>query len=263
MSLEGRSFDLANAATLRPLLGREVAAVFQNPSGMLDPLLRIERQLVEAVVRHKQLTAPAAVDRARKLLRDVGFRDVDRVMRAYPHELSGGMSQRVAIVMALMSGPKLLVVDEPTSALDANVRVEVMERLSRLAKEEGAAVLLVSHDLGLISRFCDEITVLYGGHVMEQGPARDVVVDPAHPYTRALLSCAPDWHRPARLPLTTIEGKPPLPGAWPGVCIFSPRCPVVCERGLMERPALMSVGSRECACFRAVGQPTATQGSRS
>jgi oligopeptide/dipeptide ABC transporter ATP-binding protein len=219
----------------------ETAVVLQNPSAMLDPLKKVGDQLTEAVVWHGLLERRAAIARADALLSKMGFPDPSDVRQLYPHQLSGGMAQRAALTMALMGQPRLLVVDEPTSALDAHLRVEVLQIIQRAARDEGSAVLLVSHDLALVSQFCDEVSVMYAGRVIEVGPARRVLEQPAHPYTRMLTSAAATVDAPPRRPLAVIPGAPPAAGQWPSGCVFEPRCPYRFDRCTVERPALPTV----------------------
>jgi oligopeptide/dipeptide ABC transporter ATP-binding protein len=205
--------------------------------------------------------APAA-ERARDLLRRLGFTDVDRVLRLYPHQLSGGMAQRVAIALALMPAPQLLIVDEPTSALDANVRVRVLELVRALAIEQNAAVVFVSHDLSLVGRFCDRLVVMYAGRIVEQGDTIDVMDAPRHPYTQALLGCAVTTEAIPRERLASIGGAPPAPEEWPAGCVFAPRCPHAWELCRAERPETVEiVPGRSAACHlveRAGEQPGAS-----
>jgi oligopeptide/dipeptide ABC transporter ATP-binding protein len=232
----------------RAALGREYGVVLQNPAGMLDPLVRVGSQLVEGVTRRKQMRKREARARAEELLRAVGFRDPSSILALYPHQLSGGMSQRVGIVMALMPRPAVLVVDEPTSALDAQLRVEVLEMIRGAALDHDCAVVLISHDLSLVSHFCDDIVVLYAGHVLEQGPQSTVLADPRQPYTQALIACAPTLEADRGEPLPTIPGTAPAPGSWPTGCLFQPRCPLAFDRCERERPELRPIQQRLAAC---------------
>jgi oligopeptide/dipeptide ABC transporter ATP-binding protein len=245
--------DLASGDSVRCMLGHEIGVLLQNPGAMFDPLVRVGRQMIEGVVRKGVLTKVAARDRGRELLREAGFTDPDRVMSLYPHELSGGMAQRVGIASAVLGAPKLVLADEPTSALDASIRLDVLRLLDRVTRESGAALVIISHDLGLISRFCSSVTVLYAGHVAEQGPTRAVLDDPQHPYTRALLDCIPTPESRRGEPLRTIPGAPPAPGQWPAGCVFAPRCPLAHERARLERPMLRSRDAHAAACHLAFG----------
>lgn len=240
--------DLSKRDARRRRLGRDVGFVLQNPMGAFDPLVRVGPQLTEGVLVHKMMRPSAARKRAIRLLDALGIRDPEEVVTLYPHQLSGGMSQRAAIAMAMMPSPPLLIADEPTSALDANVRIDVLRVLREVAAEEGSAVVVVTHDLSLVSRLCDWIAVMYAGRIVESGLTRDVLAAPQHPYTSALSACVPTLATPPRTRLPAIEGSPPAPGAWPPACSFEPRCPAavgVCAR---ERPNLLSCGDRRAAC---------------
>jgi oligopeptide/dipeptide ABC transporter ATP-binding protein len=253
---ESGSWDLSAPQELRRLRGRDLGVVLQNPVGMFDPLVRVRHQLTEGVVRRRVMRKRQALERARELLASMGFGDAEAVLELFPHQLSGGMAQRVAIAMALMPHPRVVVADEPTSALDAHLRVEALELLRHVAREQDAAVLLVSHDLGLVSHFCDSITVMYAGRVVERGATAAVLGRSQHPYTRALLECSPALDAIPHSSLPTIPGAPPPPGAWPPACVFEPRCPLAFARCREERPALRSDGGRAAAChlaFEAVG----------
>ncbi|HZV74262.1 MAG TPA: ABC transporter ATP-binding protein [Conexibacter sp.] len=248
--LGGREYDARKGA--RSALGRDAALVQQNPITALDPLARVRKQLVDGVLRLGLMKHEAADARARELLGRLGFNDVERVLRLYPHQLSGGMAQRVCVALALMPSPELLIVDEPTSALDANVRVRVLELIRELAIEQRAAVVFVSHDLSLVGRFCDRLVVLYAGRIVEQGDTTDVMGVPRHPYTQALLGCAVTTEAVPRQPLTSIAGAPPAPEEWPAGCVFAPRCPHAWERCVAERPQPTVLSSshqpRDAAC---------------
>jgi len=239
---------------VRALLGVETSVVLQNPLGMLDPLLRVRDQLVEGVVLRGGMDAAAARERATGLLAQMGFSDPEAIMALYPHQLSGGMAQRVATAMGMMPRPRLLVLDEPTSALDAGVRVEVLRAFARAAKEEGTGVILVSHDLGLVSHFCDQVTVMYAGRVAEQGPTRQLLQAPAHPYTVALLEASATLWAKRREPLRTIAGAPPNPSARPPGCAFAPRCPRATDLCTAQRPPLTAGAGRELACHHPHGE---------
>jgi oligopeptide/dipeptide ABC transporter ATP-binding protein len=247
----GPELELADRDAVRRLLGDRLSVVLQNPLGMLDPLFRVGAQLVEGVCRKGRMTSAEAEARADRLLRAMGFAQPEAVRRLYPHELSGGMAQRVATAMAMMTSPSLLVLDEPTSALDASVRLEVMRLVRELTTEERTGVCLVSHDLGLVSHFADAVMVMYAGRVLEAGPTADVLRAPAHPYTRALIASSPSLDVPRRQPLKVIEGAPPPPGSWPAGCVFEPRCPRAAEPCRAERPSLAAVGAGRAACHYA------------
>ncbi|MEU3274246.1 ABC transporter ATP-binding protein [Saccharomonospora sp. NPDC006951] len=229
-------------------LGRSAGMMLQNPVGSFDPLQRVGPQLIEAVVRARVMTKGEARERAAGLCDYLGLGDPDRLFRLYPHELSGGMAQRTALALTLMPSPRFLVVDEPTSALDANLRVDALRLLRSIAGETGTAMVLVSHDLGLVSRFCDSIAVLYAGHVVESGSTADVLDDTSHPYTKTLLACSLKLDRPGRMPLPTLGGEPPQPGEWPSGCHFHPRCPDSQELCRIESPKFVTEAAHGAAC---------------
>jgi oligopeptide/dipeptide ABC transporter ATP-binding protein len=253
MSVEGR-LELAGRDVSGPGAHRAATdggIVFQNPAGMFDPLCRIGDQLVEAVVYQRRMGRPEALSRALELLGQMGFPSPSDIVRLYPHQLSGGMAQRAAIAMAMMPQPRLMAVDEPTSALDASLRVEILALLRDVAKAEGSAVMIVSHDLNLIGRFCDEIAVMYAGRVVEAGPTAAVLHQPEHPYTRALMATAPSTTSPARTPLPTISGASLTPGSWPVGCVFQDRCGDTFDRCRVTRPLLAKGRSHAAACHLA------------
>jgi peptide/nickel transport system permease protein len=198
-------------------------------------MFRVDSQLTEQIRRFRGVGKRAARDIAADALRRVGISDPERVLRAYPHELSGGMAQRVTIALALTGGPKLLIADEPTTALDVTVQAEILDLLRTLVVRDGIAIILVSHDVGVIADVCDRVAVMYAGEVVEHGTVADVLESPQHPYTSALLTANPHVSGgqpiPVRLPM--ITGSVPVPGAWPQGCRFAPRCPwasAECER---------------------------------
>jgi oligopeptide/dipeptide ABC transporter ATP-binding protein len=245
--------DLSNAALLGPLRGRDIGLVQQNPMTTFDPLLRLGAQLIEGVVRRRLLSGREARERAHHLLSLLGFTDPPAALGRYPHQLSGGMSQRMAIAMALMPRPSVIIADEPTSALDAHLRIDVLSLLRSIGRDEGAGIILVSHDLGLVSHFCDTVTVVYAGRVVERGRIEVVLREPAHPYTVALLACSPALDAPPRQPLRAIGGTPPVPSAWPPGCVFEPRCPRAVDRCRVEPPELRDRSGRGAACHLAFG----------
>ena len=245
---DGQWISLEQGKGIARHLGRTVGLMLQNPRGAFDPVKRIGPQLIEAVVRNKMMTKHEAEQRAMQLCEYLGLGDGQSVLRLYPHELSGGMSQRAALVMTLMPRPKLLVVDEPTSALDANLRVEALRLLNSIARESGTAMVVISHDLGLVSHFCDSIAVLYAGHLVEKGNTREVLTMPNHPYTRSLIGCSLRISAGNRTILPTVAGEPPLPGPWPLGCDVHPRCPNADDLCHVERPLFRTDTGRGVAC---------------
>jgi peptide/nickel transport system ATP-binding protein len=248
VALKGRDLVPLSEAEMRKVRGVEIGMIFQNPSSHLDPVMRIGDQIAESVRYHEGAGPKEAKDRAVDLLRQVGIPDPASRVGAYPHEFSGGMRQRAMIAVALACRPKLLIADEPTTALDVTVQAQVLRLLLDLRDRLGLAILLVTHNLGVVAQTCDSLAVMYAGRVMERGAKRDLLRTPAHPYTEALLKCQPGAAQPAAQ-LPAIPGQPPLAGAFPEGCRFHPRCPRAADICRRERPALLEVDtSRVAAC---------------
>ena len=237
IQLKGRDLAQTGEAEMRKVRGVEIGMIFQNPSSHLDPVMRIGDQIAESVRYHEGAGLKDARGRAVELLRQVGIPDPARRIDAYPHEFSGGMRQRAMIAVALACRPKILIADEPTTALDVTVQAQVLRLLLDLRDRLGLAILLVTHNLGVVAQTCDSLAVMYAGRVMERGPKHDVLRAPAHPYTEALLACHPGSADPAA-PLPAIPGQPPAPGAFPDGCRFHPRCPRAAAICRQERPVL-------------------------
>ena len=221
--LDGTELVDADERTLRRVRGGVVGTVFQDPLSALNPLQRVGAQIAEAIQLHRGGGRRTHRDRVVELLAQVGVPDPARRARAYPHELSGGMRQRVAIAMAIANEPALLVADEPTTALDVTVQAQVLDVIRRSTKDDGRAALIVTHDLGLVAEVADRVAVMYAGQVVEQGSVEQVFAAPRHPYTQGLLASRP-LLAPGRRRLSAMGGRPPLPGAWPEGCAFAPRC---------------------------------------
>jgi peptide/nickel transport system ATP-binding protein len=222
--LDGVDLLTLDGAALRSIRGRRVAMVFQDPLSSLHPMHKVGWQIAEGIQAHERVSKKAARARSIELLRSVGIPSPDTRVDAYPHELSGGMRQRVMIAMALALGPELLIADEPTSALDVTVQSQILELLAQLQEERGMALILVSHDLGVIAEHTDDVAVMYAGRIVEQGPGEVIIEAPLHPYTRGLLDSIPhvDGERTSRL--TPIPGTPPSAVFLPSGCAFHPRC---------------------------------------
>jgi len=208
---------------LRQVRGAKVGMVFQEPVAALNPVFTVGAQLLAAINAHQDLSRSDARARAIELLGNVGLPEPELRLRQYPHHLSGGMCQRVMIAMALAAGARLLIADEPTTSLDVTIQDEIVRLIRRLAVESGISVLFISHDLGLVSRLCHRVAVVYAGQVVETGPTRTLLEAPMHPYTKALLRCVPNLHE-VGVVHRGIPGTPPLPGSLPEGCRFRPRC---------------------------------------
>ena len=232
---------------MRALRGNEISMVFQDPMTSLNPVMTIGRQMTHIQYRDKRSKAEKLA-RSISMLERVGIPDPAEQLNRYPHHLSGGMRQRVAIAMALMTEPSLLIADEPTTALDATLEVQIINRLQQLQQDFGCAILFISHHLGVIAELCDEVVVMYAGEVVESGTTRDVFLKPRHPYTQKLLECDPASIKHATDHLPVIAGQLPDLIDLPGGCVFRPRCDRSIDRCADERP-LLGGGDHCAACF--------------
>jgi oligopeptide/dipeptide ABC transporter ATP-binding protein len=222
--------------------------IFQEPMTSLNPVLTVGAQIAEPLLRHMGLTRREAMTRAAGLLDRVGIAEPERTLARYPHQLSGGQRQRVMIAAAIACGPRLLIADEPTTALDVTVQAQVLALIAGLRKELGLACLLITHDLGVVSEFCDRALIMYAGRIVEEGPVNALLDRPRHRYTGALLDTIPAANPPGRR-LPAIPGQVPPPGTRGDGCAFAPRCSAALERCAAERPAMMTTGDRAFACW--------------
>ncbi|HET8774114.1 MAG TPA: ABC transporter ATP-binding protein, partial [Thermoanaerobaculia bacterium] len=238
---------------MREVRGNDIAMVFQEPMTSLNPVFKIGAQVAEAIRIHQKLSKKAAWAEAGRMLELVSIPDPHKRLHDYPHQLSGGMRQRVMIAIALSCNPELLIADEPTTALDVTIQAQIMELLAGLQKQLGLAVLLITHDLGVVAEFCERVIVMYTGRVVEEAPVRSLFANPAHPYTRGLLKSLPsinEANAPVKTRLATIDGMVPPLTALPQGCKFNPRCPDVMEICLGNEPALMPVSEGQSArCY--------------
>ena len=233
---------------LRDILGREIGMVFQDPMTSLHPMLSIGRQLTEHVEHHLNLGRRAAEARAEEILHDVRIPNPAAALHAFPHQFSGGMRQRIAIAIALACRPRLLIADEPTTALDVTVQAGILRLLDRLRREHELAVVLITHDLGVMSSIADRVSIFYAGRVVESGLRENVLQHPRHPYTRALLDALPHPEAAHERELVAIGGSPPAPSAIPSGCAFHPRCRYTQTACRTEVPPLLVVDDRTLAC---------------
>ncbi|MCB1741223.1 MAG: ABC transporter ATP-binding protein [Gammaproteobacteria bacterium] len=240
--LAGQRIDDLPYEQLRRIRGRDIGIVFQDPLTSLNPLFTVGRQLVETLTTHTGLGARAARSRAVELLAEVGIPSPQARFDQYPHQFSGGMRQRVVIALALCARPRLVIADEPTTALDVSIQAQIIALLKRLCSEHGTAVMLITHDMGVIAETADRVAVMYAGRLAEIGPVRRVVKSALHPYTRGLMGCIPRVGQDAER-LTQIEGAMPRLTAIPSGCAFHPRCSEVFERCHLERPELIRVAA--------------------
>jgi oligopeptide/dipeptide ABC transporter ATP-binding protein len=251
--LDGIDLGAMNERELREVRGRRIAMVFQDPMSSLNPVMRVGAQIAEAITAHARVTAADARARAIALLTEVGIADPEARVDAYPHQLSGGMRQRVMLAMALAGEPELLIADEPTTALDVTVQAQMLELLDTLRRARGMAVLLITHDLGIVAGRADRVLVMYAGRVVEAGVTSALFAAPAHPYTRGLFASIPRLEGGAAR-LTPIPGSVPPPDQWPAGCRFHPRCRVAVPKCRTERPPLDSLGqAHDVACWVAHG----------
>jgi peptide/nickel transport system ATP-binding protein len=253
--LEGRRIDNLPPDAMRRVRGREIGMIFQDPLTSLDPLMRIGDQLIETIITHVSVSRAQARARAVKLLEDVGIPAASARVMSYPHEFSGGMRQRVVIALALAAEPKVIIADEPTTALDVSVQAQIIALLKRLTRERGMAVMLITHDMGVIAQIATRVAVMYAGRIAEIGPVAEVVRRPSHPYSVGLMGSIPSLHS-EQPRLRQIPGSMPRLTALPIGCAFNTRCDRAEPRCFAARPALLPVAATFAACFFPVARAT-------
>jgi len=256
---DGRDLLKLREEEMRQLRGSQIGMIFQEPMTSLNPVLTIERQLTETLEEHRGATRAQAVERAMELLRLVGIADAGRRLKQYPHQLSGGMRQRVMIAIALACDPKLIIADEPTTALDVTIQAQILELMKELTQRLNIALIVITHNLGIVARYATRVNVMYAGRIVESGTAAAIYHDPRHPYTIALLRSVPRLDRPRQARLEPVEGQPPDLTRLDGGCAFRPRCRFAVAACALSRPVLAQAGADDhfAACFRA-GEFTAT-----
>ena len=246
--LDGERIDTLPHERMRAIRGRRIGAIFQDPLTSLNPLYTVGRQLVETIRTHLPVDEREARQRAIRLLQETGIPAAEARIDQYPHQFSGGMRQRVVIALALAAEPRLIVADEPTTALDVSIQAQIIALLKRLARDHGAAVMLVTHDMGVIAETCDRVAVMYAGRIVEIGPVGDVIHRSAHPYTVGLMGSIPSMDHD-RERLLQIDGAMPRLNAIPPGCPFHPRCPREFDRCHRERPDPLDAGATRAACW--------------
>ena len=247
--LQGQDLLTAPQGVLDAVRGGKVAMIFQDPASALNPVLTIRSQLVEALALHRGMSGSAATAEARRLLDLVGIPDAARRLSAYPHEFSGGQNQRVMIAMALAGQPDLLIADEPTTALDATIQAQILDLIQLIRRETGMALVLISHDLGVVADICDRVCVMYAGRIVEEAPASELFATPRHPYARGLIGALPPIDGPRRR-LTAIPGTVPDPRHLPPGCAFAERCERASDLCRTAMPGLGVIeAGRRAACF--------------
>jgi oligopeptide/dipeptide ABC transporter ATP-binding protein len=235
---------------MRGVRGNDIAMVFQEPMTSLNPVLTIGRQLTEGLELHLKMSKGDARSRAAELLQMVGISDVTQQLKSYPHQFSGGMRQRVIIAMALSCNPKLLIADEPTTALDVTIQAQILELLQKLSADMGTAVLIITHNLGVIARYASRVNVMYAGKIVEGGTTKELFTNPQHPYTKGLLQSVPRLSQDRTQKLFTIEGSPPDLINLPQGCSFQPRCSYAIAECSANTPPLTNRGDDHlAACF--------------
>jgi len=245
--LSGMRIDNLAAEDMRRIRGKRIGVVFQDPLTSLNPLYRVGEQLVETITTHMALSPQAARKRAIDLLAEVGIPAPDKRIDGYPHEFSGGMRQRVVIALAIAAAPELIIADEPTTALDVSIQAQIIALIKKLGREHGTAVMLVTHDMGVIAEIADRVAVMYSGRIAEIGPVREVVHHPLHPYARGLMGAIPTLDTTVSR-LVQIPGAMPRLSAIPRGCAFNPRCANAFDRCRIERPEPMPGKGRQVAC---------------
>jgi oligopeptide/dipeptide ABC transporter ATP-binding protein len=261
---DGRDLRKLTEEEMRAVRGRDIGMVFQEPMTSLNPVLTIGRQITETLEQHQGASREDADKRAIELLEMVGIADSRRRLRQYPHQLSGGMRQRVMIAVALACNPKLIIADEPTTALDVTIQAQILELMKSLTRKLGVAQIIITHNLGVVARYASRVNVMYAGRIVEAGTAEAIYHDPRHPYTVALLKSVPRLDQPRRARLDPVEGSPPDLTKLDGGCAFRPRCRFAVDKCATAYPKLDTVGEQGhlAACFRSAEVATARETTR-
>ncbi|MCM3082053.1 ABC transporter ATP-binding protein [Brevibacillus invocatus] len=246
--LEGRELAGLSEEEMRRLRGKDIAMIFQEPMTSLNPVFTIGEQLSEPLRQHTRLTRKERKKKIIETLQAVGIPRAEEIIHEYPHQLSGGMRQRVMISLAILCDPKLLIADEPTTALDVTIQAQILELLKQIKQERQMAIMLITHDLGVVAEMCDRVVVMYAGKVVESAEVRTLFSDPKHPYTRGLLASIPDRNK-RKNEMVSIPGHVPRPDELPAGCAFAPRCPEAQDKCLVQKPPLLRLDRQECRCW--------------
>ena len=247
---KGRDLIKLSEREMQKIRGNEISMIFQEPMTSLNPILQCGKQIAESLMLHWGMMKKEAMEEAIHMMQAVGIADSEVRAREYPHQMSGGMRQRVMIAMALACQPRILIADEPTTALDVTIQAQILDLIRKMNEKTGTAVIFITHDLGVVSELCDTVIVMYTGHIVEQAPAEELFGEPKHPYTQGLLDAVPKITR-ERDPLKTIEGMVPNPTERIEGCSFSPRCPYASDRCRKEAPPMKQISdTRQVRCWR-------------
>ncbi|MGN0663475.1 MAG: ABC transporter ATP-binding protein [Negativibacillus sp.] len=239
----------ASDAEIRDIRGGKMSMIFQEPMSSLNPSMRIDKQMIEGIRLHTKMSKEEARNHAAEMLKKVGIPDPQRVLKNYPHQLSGGMSQRVMIAMAMSCDPKLLIADEPTTALDVTIQAQILDLMKKIQKEEGSSILLITHDLGVVAEMCSRVIVMYAGKIVEEAPVEVLFNNPTHPYTQGLIASVPKLGSGVKV-LPSIPGSVPDLASMPQGCRFAPRCKYATEKCRTQEPDLVVVGENQrCRCW--------------
>ena len=238
--MDGRDLLKLSKSEMEHVNGKDVAMIFQEPMTSLNPVLKVGHQIMESILFHTDATKEEARAKALEMIKLVGIPRAEEIMECYPHELSGGMRQRIMIAMALVCNPKLLIADEPTTALDVTIQAQILDLMNQLKKETGTSILFITHDLGVVAEVCDDVAVMYCGRVVERGDVKTIFANPSHPYTKGLLGSIPRLGDAGK-ELKSIPGNVPNPKYMPKGCKFAPRCPYASEKCREEEPGFFQI----------------------
>ena len=247
---QGRNLLDASKKEMLDIRGDKMSMIFQEPMSSLNPSMRIDKQMIEGIRLHTPLTKAEARKKAADILSQVGIPDPQRVLKNYPHQLSGGMSQRVMIAMALSNNPELLIADEPTTALDVTIQAQILDLMKKLQKEDGSSILLITHDLGVVAEMCTRVIVMYAGKIVEMAPVEKLFATPSHPYTQGLIASVPKLGSGVKV-LPSIPGSVPDLASMPTGCRFAPRCKYATDKCREQEPELLDISEdQKCRCWR-------------